>query len=518
MASMLSRRIVLKQIPALAAATALSIKMSGITNVQAADLAIDELAKELAEQSQGQIVRPGNPGHDKIYPYNGRFDCIKTTAYLRPASVEGVQKIVAWANRRRRTLAIRGGGHSFEGKSNHSELVIDMSRLKKLNFNRDGTVSVEAGVQLGDVYKTLGAAGHVLPAGTCPTVGIVGHALGGGIGDFLPMFGYAAQSLQDVTLVTMAGTVLKVSDLGLDVLGGTPLPTADLRASDVMKVIRGGGQGSLGVVTNMTFRAYDVRQSKLASFRLESAGDVSPQRSIAIIQSWLTWREALPKQMHSLVSSKLDLSRSGSGCSFAIAGLIAIPAESSIRVADIRKTLDVLFQIPELRNKKYSPSLNATGAVKSFLDDDETTNNPKRKWLYGSSSALPAALPRRAVEYLVGNLKSRINASFYTSGGNSKAGPETSLHPSEFIVEWTTYSPRRDPGAHGRIRDLRGGVMKVAGFDDYAFPNYPDNEARDYFPNMLQIADLAKRLDPVGISTSSLLRESPQSGLDGKCL
>ena len=507
-----SKRVFLKRASSLAIYPGLVTGMSAEAHAQSQDPDLDELAKELAVQSLGQIVRPGQPEYSKIKYYNARFDCAATKAYIRPASTEGVRKILEWAQRHRRTFAIRGAGHSFEGKSSHPDLVIDMSRLGRLNFKGDGTLEVEAGVVLGDVYNTLSAAGYVLPAGTCPTVGIVGHTLGGGIGDFLPMFGYAAQSLTAATLVTMAGSILKVSDEAIEVLGGSPMPASDLKARDLMKVLRGGGQGSVGIVTNMIFKTYDVRAAKLASFRLDGANGVSPRRSIAIIQTWQAWRESLPKTMQGLVSSKLNLSRSGNGYGLDIAGLIVIPSTSNVAMADVRQTLNGLFQTPEFEKKDFSKSLNAAGAIKTFLDDDETSHNRKRKMLYGSSSALPAALPAPAVDYLIRSLTDSIFASFYTSGGNSKAGPETSLHPSEFLIEWSTYSSRRNPDAPRRIRAINSEVMKLSGFQDHAFPNYPDDQFRDYFPNRPQVELVKNLLDPAALSTSSLLREPRPAG------
>ena len=207
-----SRRVFLKHMSGLAIASGLAARLSSSALANSGDAALDDLAKTLAENSLGQIVRPGSPDYSKIKYYNARFDCVRTKAYLRPASAEGVLKIVEWAKLNRRTLAIRGGGHSFEGKSSHPDLVLDMSRLTKLSFENSGILEVEAGVLLGDIYKTIAPAGHVPPAGTCPTVGVVGHTLGGGIGDFLPIFGYAAQSLTAATLVTLGGTILKVND------------------------------------------------------------------------------------------------------------------------------------------------------------------------------------------------------------------------------------------------------------------------------------------------------------------
>jgi hypothetical protein len=512
-----SRRTFLKRASSLATATALAGGLAPAAKAQPADPAIDDLSNALAERSAGQVVRPGAAGHSRIKYYNARFDCVKSTTYVRPTTAEGVQKALLWANENRRTLAIRGGGHSFEGKSSHPELVLDMSGMKRLSFDPNGTLDIEAGVLLGEVYKTLGAAEHVLPGGTCPTVGLVGHTLGGGIGDFLPIFGFAAQVLKSVTLVTMAGAKLKVSDDELVFDPGGPRPASDISARSLMKALRGGGQGAFGVVTNMTFKAPSVRDFKLASFKLDRASGVSLSGALAILGAWQTWRMKLPKNQRSMVSAKLNLNRPGGGYEIDISGLIAIPDSSNATVSEIQRSLDPLFQRAEFRGKEFRPSLSAAGAIRTFLDDSETTNNTSRKMLYGSSSALDRPLSENAMRYLLQNLGGRIFVALYTSGGASIDGVQTCLHPSEFLIEWTTYLSQRDAGAHKRIRELRTGVVKAAGIPDRGFPNYPDDGLRDYFTNKSEIEALKEQLDPGRISTSALLAERPQSWFGNGC-
>ena len=466
-----SRRAFLKHATGLAVVSGLAPYLRLTAHAASVDKDLDELARELDGKSLGQVLRPGNDEYpENEYYYNARFDCVATRAYIRPASPEGVLKIIEWAGQHQRTFAIRGGGHSFEGKSSHRDVVIDMSRLTNHQLMPDGTLQVEAGVLLDGVYETLGEAERVLPAGTCPSVGLVGHALGGGIGDFLPMFGYTAQSLKAVKLVTFGGSIVEVDDKAIKVVGGAPLPGSELKASDFMTVLRGGGQGLLGVATNMTFETQDLSRAKLASFHLASDDLVSARKAVEIIRAWQDWREALPNPMRSIVSSKVNLSRDGNRYEFEIAGLIAIPEEVNITVAAVRRTLSGLFVNSGLSNARFSNSLSVNGAIETFIDTDETTHNTARDKLYGSSSSLPSSLSKPAVEYLIENLQEKIFVSFYTSGGQSKTGPATSLHASEFLIEWTTYVREHDPDGHRDIRALSTQVMKLAGFEDQGSP------------------------------------------------
>lgn len=499
----LTRRALLRRAASLGVVLAAA---PGEIFAQTQDGDLEDLVKDLAERKLGHVLRAGDAEHRKVTYYNGRFDCLRAKAVIRPTSAEGVRAAVAWAKQHRRPFAIRGAGHSFEGKSSHGDLVIDMSQMRAMSFE-DGILVVEAGVQLGDVYKVIGPQGFVLAGGTCPTVGLVGHTLGGGIGDFLPMFGYAAQSLRSVQLVSMDGALLQVSDGAIEMLDGAPLPDG-VSAASLMRALRGGGQGSFGIVTRMQFQASDVRTSKMASFHLQGADNVSQKRAVEILRAWFAWREDLATPLKELTSAKLNLSRSGGGFSFDISGLAVIPDGAEATLDEVRRTLDPLFKMAEFSGKSFERDLTAVQAIKSFLDDDETTYNPKRKMLYGSSSVLSKALPEAAIRHLLQNLRSAVFASFYTSGGRANAGPETSLHPSQFLIEWSTYSPRRDSTANRRIRELAKAVMTLAGDTDAAFPNYPDSDARAYFPERTALDALRALLDPNGLSTSSLLTAS----------
>ncbi len=513
-----SRRAFFKHAARLAAYSGLATTLGLDAAAQQPDSALETFARSLSANNWGQILRPGDAEHAKVKYYNGRFDCVKTKAVFRPSSAEGVLRIVEWARQNRRKFSVRGAGHSFEGKSCHPDLVIDMSGMKKLVFKPEGTLEVEAGVVLGDVYNTLSPAGHILPAGTCPSVGIVGHTLGGGIGDYLPMFGFAAQSLQEVTLVTFGGTMLRVSDQAITLLGGAPLPPNMPRPADLMKVLRGGGQGTFGIVTNMTLRTHDVRNFKLGSFHFDSVGaTLSAAKAVGVIRAWQSWRQALPQPLHALTSAKLNLSRDNARYGIEIMGLFAIPPGSPIDIATVKRSLDSLDRLPELSQKGFVPSLDVAGTIKTFLDDQETSFNPERSKLYGSSSALPRALSKAAVEHMIRNLPSTVWVSMYTSGGASRSGPATSLHPSEFLVEWSTYRPRYDPAAPGRIKKLRTDVVRIAGLEDLAFPNYPDNENRDYFTNRPQLAAVRAAFDPDALSTSSLVSGALPRSVDSVC-
>ena len=95
-----------------------------------------------------------------------------------------VSAMVQWLRSQQLPFAVRSGGHSFEGLSESSSVVIDLRSLNQIEVDvARQTVSVGPSASLGvAIYRALASRGYALPAGTCLTVGVAGHALGGGYG------------------------------------------------------------------------------------------------------------------------------------------------------------------------------------------------------------------------------------------------------------------------------------------------------------------------------------------------
>ena len=85
-------------------------------------------------------------------------------------------------------------------------LIIDVSEMHRITVNTEKlTATIEAGANLGTVYKELWNYGVTIPAGTSASVGIVGLALGGGIGMLSRLFGLTCDQLMEVEMVQACG-------------------------------------------------------------------------------------------------------------------------------------------------------------------------------------------------------------------------------------------------------------------------------------------------------------------------
>ncbi|SOD70491.1 FAD/FMN-containing dehydrogenase [Jatrophihabitans sp. GAS493] len=225
----------------------------------------------LSQQISGGLLQPGDRGYrPESLLYNPRF------AQQRPpqaiamcrSSVD-VQACVRFCADSGIPLRIRNGGHSYGGWSSGPGLVANLAELNALDVDTAKmTAKVGAGALLADVYTELDAKGVSIGAGSCPTVGITGLTLGGGVGVLTGAYGLACDQLAAVDLITADGRLQTVS--------ATTQP-------DLFWALRGGGGGSFGAVTALTFR---VRPAPtIGTYYLQW-----PWRSAAaVLTAWQHW-------------------------------------------------------------------------------------------------------------------------------------------------------------------------------------------------------------------------------------
>lgn len=90
---------------------------------------------------------------------NVRGDLIVT-----PANVGELEKVVHYCVERRLPITVRGGGTGNYGQAMplHGGLILDVTRLDKVLYIRDGVVRVEAGIKMYDLGKAVEKEGYEL--------------------------------------------------------------------------------------------------------------------------------------------------------------------------------------------------------------------------------------------------------------------------------------------------------------------------------------------------------------------
>jgi hypothetical protein len=196
------------------------------------------------EGFSAEVLQPGDAGYDEARSvHNGLIDK-RPAAIVRARTAEHVVEGVNFAREHGLELSVRGGGHNVAGLAvTDGGLMIDLSELNAIDVDPEArVVRAGAGLTWADLNEATQAHGLAVTGGAISTTGIAGLTLGGGLGWLMSKHGLAADSLLSATVVTADGKVLTASDQ---------------EHPDLFWGLRGGG-GNFGVVTEFTYRLYQV--------------------------------------------------------------------------------------------------------------------------------------------------------------------------------------------------------------------------------------------------------------------
>jgi FAD/FMN-containing dehydrogenase len=200
----------------------------------------------IAAGFRGRFVTRGEPGFEEAVlgrVFNGRRpDDRRPDAVLIAADEADVQAGVRYAAERGWQVAVRSGGHSWAVWSvRDGGLLIDLATFTDLSYDvRTHVVSAGPAVRGGDdLGPFLEARGRFFGGGHCPSVGIGGFLLQGGQGWNARGWGWAAESLVAIDVVTADGELVHADEES---------------HADLYWAARGAGPTFPGVVTRFHLR------------------------------------------------------------------------------------------------------------------------------------------------------------------------------------------------------------------------------------------------------------------------
>jgi hypothetical protein len=220
-------------------------------SLDGAEIELEKAAvQELSDAFAGQIMLAGHPEYDSARKiWNGMHD--KHPALIaRCANSQDISHAVTFARERSLLTAVRGGGHSWPGKSVcEGGLMIDLSHMNSVTVDPVAQrARAQGGALLGQLDSAALEHGLVTTAGVVSHTGIGGFTLGGGFGRLNRKYGLAVDNLVSANLVTADGQLRTVS--------------AE-QDPDLFWAIRGGG-GNFGVTEHFEYQLHPFDRNVLS--------------------------------------------------------------------------------------------------------------------------------------------------------------------------------------------------------------------------------------------------------------
>ncbi|GIF64103.1 FAD-linked oxidase [Asanoa ishikariensis] len=238
-------------------------------------MATDTDFQQLAEEVDGPVLRPTDPGYDaECFTYN-LLTPLRPVVAVGATSPGDVQAAIRFAARFGLAVAIRGGGH-MQPYTAQDALLVTLDRLSGVTVDVDrATARVTGAARWSEVIDATTPYGLAPMSGSSTTVAVIGYALGGGQS---PIFGrphgYASDHVRSFDIVT----------------ADAQLRTVSAEAEPELFAALRGGKGNFGVVTAM----------EIALFRVTSVfagGIYFPASQIKeVLHTWRDWAARLPKQ------------------------------------------------------------------------------------------------------------------------------------------------------------------------------------------------------------------------------
>lgn len=233
--------------------------------------------------AQRLVFRPGDDGYDEeIAGYQTGFT-------QRPAIVFGAESAddvvaaVSYAAQAGLPIGVQATGHGLPGAS-EGGVLISTRRMDSVRIDVEArTVTVGAGVRWGQVVAAAAAHGLAPLNGSAPGVGAVSYTLGGGLGLLAREFGYAADHVRWLDVVTADGRLRHV--------------TAEAEPELFWGLL--GGGANLGVVTALEIGLVPVERVYGGAIEFDGRR-VDPAD---VLRAYEAWTRTVPDELTSSVAA-----------------------------------------------------------------------------------------------------------------------------------------------------------------------------------------------------------------------
>lgn len=202
---------------------------------------------------------------------------IRPDRLVEAVTPEDVRKAVAYAGARGLHVAAHASGHGLPGPVGGGVLIATRALDSVTVDPVRRTTRIGAGASWAQVIEAAAPHGLAPLNGSSPSVGAVSYTLGGGLGILAREFGYAADQVRSLEVVTADGTARRV----------TPE-----REPELFWALRGGGH-RLGVVTGLEIGLVAVERLYGGSIAFDGAS------AAEVVRGYLEWTRTVPDALTS---------------------------------------------------------------------------------------------------------------------------------------------------------------------------------------------------------------------------
>ncbi|MDT7748095.1 MAG: hypothetical protein QOD96_1757 [Pseudonocardiales bacterium] len=234
----------------------------------------------LDELRAGSVLRPGDTDYDEARTGFQAAYRHRPALIVRADGMADVRAAVQHAAARGLPVAVQSSGHGLAVAA-EGGVLIDTRRMSEVRVDAgQRTAWVSAGTPWGRVIDEAARFGLAPLSGSSPGVGAVGYTLGGGLGVLAREYGYAADHVRAVELVTADGSVRRLT------------AAAD---PDLFWAVRGAG-ANFGVATGLEIELVPV--ARLYGGGLYFDTDQVP----AVLAAYREWTASVPEELTSSVA------------------------------------------------------------------------------------------------------------------------------------------------------------------------------------------------------------------------
>ncbi|MHC5560327.1 FAD-binding oxidoreductase [Kocuria sp. U4B] len=236
--------------------------------------------QELQGRVAGPVLTPHDDGYDRETAAYNLATPIRPDVVVGATGAEDVAAAVAWAAAHHVPVGVQATGHGADYPM-EGGLLISTTRLQDCEVDPQArTARVGAGVRWRSVLEAAVPHGLMGLSGSTTDVGVVGYTLGGGLPVLGRTYGFAADHVRSLDVVTLDGRQR----------------TVDAEHEPELFGLLRGGKGNLGVVTAMVFGLVPLEG-------FHGGGIFYPgEDAREVLGTWARWSRGLPETVSTSIA------------------------------------------------------------------------------------------------------------------------------------------------------------------------------------------------------------------------